>query len=68
MRCQCCNRILNDYEATMRHPEHGGFLDICARCLPDTGIRPVVRNDLKPELVEDEEDDFFFELDEDDES
>ena len=41
MRCQCCNRNLNNYESTLRHPESGMFLDICSRCLEDIPISPV---------------------------
>jgi len=41
VRCYCCNRALSDYEATLRHPETFEFLDICSKCMPDTGISPV---------------------------
>lgn len=46
MRCQCCNRNLNNYESTLRHPETGMFLDICMRCLDDIPITPVSNNTL----------------------
>ncbi|HET8687389.1 MAG TPA: hypothetical protein VFM18_12115 [Methanosarcina sp.] len=49
MRCLCCNRILNDYEATRRHAITGEFIDICNRCIEDLGIPSVGRDDLKPE-------------------
>lgn len=55
MRCYACNRNLSDFESTMRHPESGMFLDLCTKCLPFTGIKPVVRKDLKPELVFDDD-------------
>ncbi len=64
MRCLCCNRNLDDYESTMRHPVTNEFLDICAKCLPDTGITPIVRSDLKPELtssIEEEDKEWGFE-------
>jgi hypothetical protein len=41
MRCCCCNRNLSDYESTLRHPDTLAFLDICKKCLPDTGIKAV---------------------------
>lgn len=41
MRCQCCNRNLNNYESTLRHPETNEFLDICMRCLDDIPITPI---------------------------
>lgn len=49
MRCQCCDRNLNDYESTRKHAETGDYLDICNTCLNDIPNIPVeVRNDLSP--------------------
>ena len=33
MRCQCCNALLSDYEATIRSTISGEYLDICKICL-----------------------------------
>lgn len=53
MRCVCCDKRLNDYEATMKHPITGEYTDICSVCLPDTGIEPIVRSDLEPDEIVD---------------
>lgn len=68
MRCYCCNRNLSDFESTMRHPETKEFLDTCRKCLKDTGIKPVVRKDLIPEHVQDNDDDVLDEPDFEDEN
>jgi len=31
MKCLCCDKILNDFEATRRYPS-GGFVDMCNSC------------------------------------
>ena len=56
MRCQCCNRALNDYESTLRHAETNEFLDTCLKCLQDTGIPTMGREDLNKYYSEDEHD------------
>jgi hypothetical protein len=35
MRCVCCNKLLSDYEATLKHGETGEYLDTCSSCLDD---------------------------------
>lgn len=56
MRCTCCNKVLNDYEATLRHAETGEFLDTCLKCLDGLGIKTKGRPDLnKREVPEDDE-------------
>ena len=55
MRCYCCNRVLSDYEATLRHAETGAFLDTCLKCLKDLNIPTKGREDLKT-FVEEEDD------------
>lgn len=32
MRCQACNKNLNDYESSLKNI-HGEYLDMCKRCL-----------------------------------
>lgn len=56
MRCVCCNSNLSDYESTMKHPVTGVYLDICEKCLPDTGIKPRTRRDLEQEEFDDADD------------
>lgn len=33
MKCVCCNKVLSDYEATLKHAETGEYLDTCMECL-----------------------------------
>ena len=35
MRCVCCNKLLSDYEATLKHGETGEYLDTCSSCLDE---------------------------------
>jgi hypothetical protein len=62
MRCNACNRLLSDFEATRRHAETGDFLDLCNRCLQvvneQTKIPAIERNDLlyQNDTMDDEDD------------
>lgn len=38
MRCQCCNKNLNDWESTLKSAHTGEYLDTCKRCLKGMGI------------------------------
>lgn len=46
--CVCCDKLLNDYEATLRHGVTFEYLDTCKACLkPLKGLFPVLeRKDL----------------------
>jgi hypothetical protein len=35
MKCICCNKVLSDYEATLKHGETGEYLDTCSECLSE---------------------------------
>lgn len=35
MKCVCCNKVLSDYEATLKHGETGEYLDTCSECLSE---------------------------------
>lgn len=48
MRCDCCNRRLNDYEATLKSKEFGVYMNTCVSCLKDLGIETVGRDELAP--------------------
>lgn len=63
MRCQCCNKNLSDFESRLRHPVTNDFLDICSRCLPDTGITAIEPMDMVDDVGYDEEE-LFIEDDE----
>lgn len=47
MRCQCCNRALNDFESTLKSANTGQYLDTCNKCLKELGIKTVGRSDLE---------------------
>lgn len=32
MRCHCCDKVLNDFEATRRSTVTNEFLDMCNKC------------------------------------
>lgn len=55
MRCYCCNKNLSDFESRLKHPITNEYLDICTRCLPDTGIVPVEPIDAVDDIGYDEE-------------
>lgn len=55
MRCVCCNKNLSDWESTAKD-EKGGFLDMCIKCIKESGVVAVGRKDLEPVSIEDEED------------
>ena len=46
--CVCCDKLLNDYESTLRHGVTFEYLDTCKACLkPLKGLFPVIeRKDL----------------------
>lgn len=51
IHCQCCDRLLNDYESTRRHGKTLDFLDMCNSChssvASDTYLPTVDRKDLR---------------------
>ncbi len=56
MRCDCCNRNLSDYEATLRHAVTNEFVNTCNKCLDGLDIPVRGRPDLNPfEQINDEE-------------
>lgn len=47
MRCDCCDKNLNDYESTRKHAETGEYLNTCNACMQwITGIPVIDRDDL----------------------
>ncbi len=67
MRCDCCNKNLNDYESTAKHAITGQYLNTCRKCLADTGI-PVMGNsnfNKDEEMLDEIEDEYAFEVDDD---
>jgi hypothetical protein len=48
IRCDCCNRLLSDYEATLRHAVTNEFMNTCNRCLDGLEIPTRGRPDFNP--------------------
>lgn len=77
MICDCCPKILSDYEATLKSANTGEYLNTCVKCLKGLSIPTIGRDDLlgKQEAAEGdvdnvyideyEEEDFLFEDEED---
>ena len=42
MRCFSCDSELSDYEATLKSPNTGAYLDMCCSCLSEAGISGVI--------------------------
>lgn len=48
MRCDCCNKLLNDFEATRKSAITGDYINTCNSCLKGLDIATVDRADLNP--------------------
>lgn len=46
MRCCTCDRVLSDYEATLKHANTQQYLDMCVKCLKGLSIPTQDRSDL----------------------
>lgn len=59
MRCQCCNRGLNDYESTVKYKASGDYADLCNKCRKEihseSGVEFIGRTDLQPYEQHEEE-------------
>jgi len=55
MRCQACNKALNDFESTRKSVKTGEYVDLCNHCFHDVenDIETVVREDLRDECDDD---------------
>ena len=55
MRCQACNKALNDFESTRKSATTGEYVDLCNHCFHDVenDIETVVREDLRDECDDD---------------
>lgn len=55
MRCQACNKALNDFESTRKSVTTGEYVDLCNHCYHDVenDIETVVREDLRDECDDD---------------
>lgn len=60
MRCDCCDKNLNDFESTRKSKVTGEYLNMCNTCFTGLGIETVDRGDLNPwELPPVDEDEYF---------
>jgi hypothetical protein len=60
MRCECCNRVLSDFEATRKIKSESKtpvYADMCNKCASsiEDSVRFVGRPDLDPNMVADED-------------
>lgn len=51
MHCQCCDKLLTDYEATRRSVTTGEFIDLCNQCYSTISkdVLTLDRGDLRHE-------------------
>ena len=51
MRCVCCNKNLNDYEATRKHAITGAYLDMCNSCFAEVSTMADVPVSTREDLA-----------------
>jgi len=39
MRCDCCNKVLSDYECSIKSVTTGEYLNTCTKCLSGLDIK-----------------------------
>jgi hypothetical protein len=66
MRCQCCDKNLNDYESTRKSVSTGEYLDMCNKCY--STISDDLLSEVRYDLYDGNEDDEYTEGDYDEES
>ena len=54
-RCECCNKVLSDYEMSLKGKLSGEYLNMSVSCLKASGISYVGNNALKRIASTDEE-------------
>ena len=64
MRCQSCNRALDDFESTRKHAVTGEYIDLCNKCFPEVKycIPVIERHDLslQESIVENDNEEYEF--------
>ena len=66
MRCQCCDKNLNDYESTRKSVSSGEYLDMCNKCY--STISDDLLSEVRYDLYDGDEEDEYTEGDYDEES
>mgnify|MGYP000155326484 CR=1 FL=1 len=61
MRCDCCNNILSDREATRKFALSGEYTNTCDNCLSHISDVPTITR--KSVVEEEDDDDLFYEDD-----
>lgn len=57
MRCDCCNNILSDREATRKFALSGEYTNTCDSCLSHISDVPTI---TRKSVVEEEDDDLYY--------
>jgi hypothetical protein len=65
MRCQCCDKNLNDYESTRKSVSTGEYLDMCNKCY--STISDDLLSEVRYDLYDGNEEDEYEEGDYDEE-
>ena len=65
MRCQCCDKNLNDYESTRKSVSTGEYLDMCNKCY--STVSDDLLSEVRYDLYDGNEDDEYEEGDYDEE-
>jgi hypothetical protein len=66
MRCQCCDKNLNDFESTRKSVSTGEYLDMCNKCY--STISDDLLSEVRYDLYDGNEEDEYTEGDYDEES
>jgi hypothetical protein len=66
MRCQCCDKNLNDYESTRKSVSTGEYLDMCNKCY--STVSDDLLSEVRYDLYDGNEDEEYEEGDYDEES
>jgi hypothetical protein len=66
MRCQCCDKNLNDYESTRKSVSTGEYLDMCNKCY--STISDDLLSEVRYDLYDGNEEDEYTEGDYDEEN
>jgi len=66
MRCQCCDKNLNDYESTRKSVSTGEYLDMCNKCY--STVSDDLLSEVRYDLYDGNEDEEYEEGNYDEES
>lgn len=55
MHCDCCDKVLSDYECSIKHRTEGHYLNTCMSCLKGLGIPFIGNATLSRKTIDPEE-------------